>query len=614
MATASPMPGVILPQFQGDYYSLQNKQALAQALMGGALQNQASQIPTNMPIMPKYSLGAGVAQLGQALLAGKEQNQVSQGFTNLGQQQMAALLGTPAQGSSSAGAPASGMGSGAPTTAAYPIAPGASQGAQQAQGGMLAPGSALNPSGMDPGKAAYLFYSMGPTEYAKNFVAPYAKPTDATLGAIAGGTDVGAANRGSLAHANTILLRPNETAINPINGGTMTAPSAAPAGYQNNVSLTGQNTVTPIAGGPQAVAGSAQAVESGQGNVLPYSGVDAQGNPLPVTSRTAAATGAPIGIRNNNPGNLMPGGSNAQYPDMQTGLTKLDANLQSYGKQGINTLSGVISKWAPPNENDTASYIKDAATRLGIDPNQPIDLANPLQRQAISTVIALHENGPQGVFGSSKAQPQSGQIYASAPLGVQANAEATAKGLVDTMQKSYQSLQSVRSNGPAALQDLTNMAQAAPGALPTTVGPYGSDLAALFSNDAKTFAKSRDHLISTLGAQVGMNTDAGRAFVAGAIPEYGAPKEALQKGLANIRGQVQANMLKADYLSQPYVSGDAKTYNSQENAFDQNITPNIANVIALPPSPARTTQLQQLKSQPGMEGKLVWALKNNLLK
>lgn len=119
-----------------------------------------------------------------------------------------------------------------------------------------------------------------------------------------------------------------------------------------------------------------------------------------------AASPKPAPVRNNNPGALMPGGKLAQYPDMETGLAAMDKNLQSYGKQGVNTLSGVISKWAPSTENNTQAYISDVSKRLGIDPNQQIDLSDPAQRRALATGIMLHENGPAGVFKSSGRSAQ----------------------------------------------------------------------------------------------------------------------------------------------------------------------------------------------------------------
>jgi hypothetical protein len=88
----------ILPQFQGDAYTLQNKQALAQALMQQSFQPQNTQAVGSgqYTVVPKYSPLGGMAQLGQALMAARMQNDVSQGYNQLGQNQWAALTGSPA--------------------------------------------------------------------------------------------------------------------------------------------------------------------------------------------------------------------------------------------------------------------------------------------------------------------------------------------------------------------------------------------------------------------------------------------------------------------------------------------------------------------------------------
>jgi hypothetical protein len=104
-----------------------------------------------------------------------------------------------------------------------------------------------------------------------------------------------------------------------------------------------------------------------------------------------------LGDRNNNPGNLRPPGASTGFQRFDTpeaGLAALDQNLQSYGKKGINTIEGVINRWAPSSENNTSAYVSSVSKRLGIDPKAQIDLANPYVRQALGTAIMLQENGP----------------------------------------------------------------------------------------------------------------------------------------------------------------------------------------------------------------------------
>ena len=115
----------------------------------------------------------------------------------------------------------------------------------------------------------------------------------------------------------------------------------------------------------------------------------------------------------NNPGNLRPVGSSTGFQQFNTpeaGIAASDANLQAYGKKGINTLRGAISRWAPPSENDTEAYIADVSKRIGINPDQTIDLNNPVQRHLINSAMMLHEQGPKGIFAqaSQPAQEPSG--------------------------------------------------------------------------------------------------------------------------------------------------------------------------------------------------------------
>ena len=56
-----------------------------------------------------------------------------------------------------------------------------------------------------------------------------------------------------------------------------------------------------------------------------------------------------------------------------------------------NTVEKIIARWAPAIENETASYIKDVADRMGVSAKRPLtwDIdALPLLR-----AIAIHENG-----------------------------------------------------------------------------------------------------------------------------------------------------------------------------------------------------------------------------
>ena len=112
------------------------------------------------------------------------------------------------------------------------------------------------------------------------------------------------------------------------------------------------------------------------------------------------------GIRNCNPGNIrhspdkwlgeIPGNDKAfkTFSDPVYGIRALAKLLLNYErKYGLNTISGIISRWAPTVENNTAAYIDAVAKSCGVDPFRVIDVAAYLP--ALVPAIITHENGSQ---------------------------------------------------------------------------------------------------------------------------------------------------------------------------------------------------------------------------
>ncbi|MCG7781006.1 hypothetical protein [Lelliottia amnigena] len=128
-------------------------------------------------------------------------------------------------------------------------------------------------------------------------------------------------------------------------------------------------------------------------------------------SRRAVSDGAPDdarGIRNNNPGNLEFSKSNpwsgqtgddgrfAKFETPEHGIRALGRNLLSYQRQGIDTVSDIINRWAPPSDNNnTDAYIKAVCAQLGITADQQLDASNPDTLKALCAAIIHHENGSQ---------------------------------------------------------------------------------------------------------------------------------------------------------------------------------------------------------------------------
>lgn len=121
-----------------------------------------------------------------------------------------------------------------------------------------------------------------------------------------------------------------------------------------------------------------------------------------------SAADGPRGVRNNNPGNLEASSSNpwvgqtgsdgrfAKFETPEHGIRALGRNLISYQRKGIDTVSDIINRWAPPSDNnDTTAYIKAVCAQLGVTADQPIDASNPDTLQALCAAIIKHENGSQ---------------------------------------------------------------------------------------------------------------------------------------------------------------------------------------------------------------------------
>lgn len=105
---------------------------------------------------------------------------------------------------------------------------------------------------------------------------------------------------------------------------------------------------------------------------------------------------SPMGIRYNNPGNLRPGGKEAHYSSMNAGITAAMNNVLAYSRtHGLHTVQGIISRWAPPSENNTTAYVNFVAGRLGVGPNQTINTSNPQTMYELLMAIFYYENGGQ---------------------------------------------------------------------------------------------------------------------------------------------------------------------------------------------------------------------------
>jgi len=104
----------------------------------------------------------------------------------------------------------------------------------------------------------------------------------------------------------------------------------------------------------------------------------------------------PFNIRQYDQGFLGESGEDSgfvSFEDPMYGVRAADRVLTTYGtKRGINTIRGLINRFAPPSENDTRNYVNYISGQLGIDPDAEVDLSDPEMRARILSPMAMMES------------------------------------------------------------------------------------------------------------------------------------------------------------------------------------------------------------------------------
>ncbi len=115
----------------------------------------------------------------------------------------------------------------------------------------------------------------------------------------------------------------------------------------------------------------------------------------------------PRGILLNNPGNIRhshdkwKGETRLQrdkdfvrFSTPQAGIRAMMKIFLTYENvHHLNSISRIISRWAPPEENNTQAYIDDISIRIGIPQNFFVDLSKPEMLMMLAEAVVMHENG-----------------------------------------------------------------------------------------------------------------------------------------------------------------------------------------------------------------------------
>ena len=104
----------------------------------------------------------------------------------------------------------------------------------------------------------------------------------------------------------------------------------------------------------------------------------------------------PFNIRQYNQGFVGETGTEdgfISFEDPMYGVRAADRVLTTYGRdRDIGSIRGLVSRFAPPSENETQSYIDYISGQLGIDPDAEIDLSDPAMRSRILAPMAKIES------------------------------------------------------------------------------------------------------------------------------------------------------------------------------------------------------------------------------
>ena len=117
----------------------------------------------------------------------------------------------------------------------------------------------------------------------------------------------------------------------------------------------------------------------------------------------------PRGVRNNNPGNIRYAGIDwlglatppsdgafCIFTEPKFGIRALAVLLRNYKrKYGIDTIAGIINRFAPSNENNTEAYIRQVCKALGRGADESLDTESEVVLLPLMCAIIKHENGQQ---------------------------------------------------------------------------------------------------------------------------------------------------------------------------------------------------------------------------
>lgn len=657
MAGSTPF---VLPQYQGSMYDLQRQQALANALMQGAMtQPQTPQAGTSgqYTVAARTSPIAPISNIAQGLLANKIGQQAGQGMNQLGQNQWASLIGALGGGGAAAQSPQlspdsadGGVGGGIAGSVANPFygadggngTPGTATGGPVnvvSAGPQLANnvgGSApLNPLGMNPQLAAMMLMQ-SPDKYFESQAAAY-KQADIVPQLRAAGIDPNSEQGHALAKA---LIEKNNY-IAPVTGtGTFRDPrTMQPLAYTaqdipgtTQVFDAGGNSAgyVPLPGAQAAMQGNAAAAAAGNaqfkaipifnkqtgqmeyGNEAEASNpahsaivqTESNGNPNAVSPKGAQGAWQVMPNTKTDPGfGVRPAANNSPAELARVGRDYYEAMAQRYGSPAL----GAIAYNMGPGATDT--WLKNGAQFEKL----PAETRNYVGKVVTLTAV----NSGAANQGAAPTQQQPSRFAAGAPMGAQAGAESGARNIQDELSTKYKALSGSNSeaqNTISYLQSIKDLStKAATGQQSDRIN-YVNGLLSLAGSEKATDAVTANDLLKKYSNQIvarlssnGMGTDAARSILESAYPNAKMTPQAINEAADNLIGAQQMTQAKSRLLTPLANSRDAVGYNNAEQKFDQNADPRIFQYANIQDPAQRQAFAQKLIKQ---DPKIVQKIKN----
>lgn len=111
----------------------------------------------------------------------------------------------------------------------------------------------------------------------------------------------------------------------------------------------------------------------------------------------------PLGLRQNNPGNLRNwdrgneehSNGFVNFDSMEQGLSAMAGNLLVYARRGWDSIQSIVEHWAPQSDgNNTQAYIKNIVKAMGgVDADASLDLRDPETLRLLMAAMIQQEQG-----------------------------------------------------------------------------------------------------------------------------------------------------------------------------------------------------------------------------